>query len=384
MCTSDYEVVDMHFHVGLVGDRWKELGGMSKEYRSDLTFKIFLMYVRLDGDQVSDTVLKQRTLETIDSSVVDKVVCLALDPVYREDGTRDEDRSHMWVDNQYVVDLRKELPEKVLFGASVHPYDPGFEDRVKKCVDEGAVLVKWLPSAQQINLADDRVLKAMRFLATACPGGKPLSLLLHNGPEYAIPTTDYRTKSYDYLCWSGWDDFVNFLRFRKKWHKPEVKKIHGNFEIALREGAVIIFAHCGLPYFSPGILGQALEHSELSVVKDFLTRTARGDFGEGKCFADTSAVATPFRRSYFSEINGLPKDLLLFGSDFPTPVFELSADLGEMAEDFKAIVKGKLYRLVVPQDNLLDVNLREQRNAFPGATMFTNFSRCGFDRSVDE
>lgn len=383
MSNSNDKVVDMHFHVGLVGDRWKELGGMSREYRRDLTFKVFLMYVRLDEDKVCDDVLKQRTLETIDSSVVDKVVCLALDPVYRSDGTRDEGGSHMWVDNQYVIDLRKELPEKVLFGASVHPYDLKFEDRVKKCVDEGAVLIKWLPSAQQINLADDRVLKALRFLATACPGDKPLPLLLHNGPEYAIPTTDHRTKSYDYLCWSSWDDVVNFFRFGKKWHKPEIKKIHRNFDIALKEGAVIIFAHCGLPYFSSGVLGQALEHSEFSVIKDYLTRTARGDFGDGKCFADTSAVATPFRRSYFSKINELPKDLLLFGSDFPTPVFELSADLGEMFKDFKAILKGKLYRIVVPQDNLLDVNLREQRKAFPGATMFTNFSRFGFDRSVD-
>lgn len=66
MSNSNDKVIDMHFHVGLVGDRWKELGGMSREYRRDLTFKVFLMYVRLDEDKVCDDVLKQRTLETID------------------------------------------------------------------------------------------------------------------------------------------------------------------------------------------------------------------------------------------------------------------------------------------------------------------------------
>ena len=97
--------------------------------------------------------------------------------------------------------------------------------------------------------------------------------------------------------------------------------------------------------------------------------------GTGRCYADLSACATPFRRAYFDDIAKLPPELLLFGSDAPTPVFELSADLEEAWKDFKAILDGKLERIVIPQDNLLDVNCRELEHYFPGHPMFTNFAK---------
>ena len=127
----------------------------------------------------------------------------------------------MWVSNEYVLELAAELkamlpPEEqgrrgILLGASVHPYAPNFRERVAWCVDHGAVLLKWLPSAQQINLADDRVGAALEFLATARQG-RPLPVLLHVGTELAIRTTDPKTTSYDFLSWSTWDRFWNRLR----------------------------------------------------------------------------------------------------------------------------------------------------------------------------
>lgn len=380
MSSTNPKLIDIHFHVGLIGDRWKRWGGMSPEYRKKTVYKAFILFAGIDPDQVSDTWSRETTTKTIATSHLDKVVCLALDPVYDLSGVRQEARSHVWVDNEYILDLKKELPEKILLGASVHPYDPNFEDRVKKYVDSGAVLVKWLPSAQWIDLAEEKVLKAMQFLATCGPGGKPLPLLLHVGSEYAIPSQDERTSSYDYLSWSKTDSVVNFFRFSKKWFVPKIKKIQKNIENALKEGAIIIFAHCGLPYFSSGFSGGLLEHSEFGTVKDYLKRTSRGEFKKGCCFTDVSALVTPFRKSFFPEVRKLPQELLLFGSDFPTPVFELSADTGEMWNDFKAIMKGDFRRIVVPQDNMLDVNLRELQNFFPNSPLFTNFSRLGFDR----
>jgi len=380
MSPNSLPVVDMHCHVGLVGDRWPQWGVMSDEYRRELAFKIFLLYARVAEDQVSDQGLRAKVIEAIAGSGLDKVVCLALDPVYTESGRRKESASHFWVDNDYILELQKDLPGRILLGASVHPYDQEFESRVRKYVDKGTVLIKWLPSAQQIDLASERALRAMKFLATAGPGGRALPLLLHTGPEYAIPTSDKRTQSYDFLTWSWRDDFGNFFRPRgKKWRRIDVKRIRGNLEAALNEGADIIFAHSGLPYFSGGILGGLLEHSEFKTVKEFLERTERGEF-KGRCFADLSAIATPFRKKYFSDLRKLPQDLLLYGSDFPTPAFELSADLDEIINDFKAVMTGQLYRVVVPQDNLLDVNLRELRHAFPESPVFTNFARHGFVR----
>ena len=214
-------IVDAHVHVGLLGDELPRWGRMSNWYRRQVTYRVFLLYGRLKADRVCDRTLREATERVIQHSRLDAVVCLALDPVYDPEGTRQEGRSHVWVDNDYVVDLRKTCGDKVLLGASVHPFDPEFESRVKHFVDEGAVLLKWLPSAQQIDLADIRVASALEFLATAGAGGAPLPLLLHVGPEYAIPSTDSRTQSYDLLSWTRWDRFWNWWRGRKRWHTPK-------------------------------------------------------------------------------------------------------------------------------------------------------------------
>ncbi len=366
------KVVDVHCHVGLLGDEHPRWGKMSDWYRRQTVYQIFLFYGRMDPAQVSDRTLREATEKAVGDSKVDHVVCLALDPVYDPKGQRREDLAHMWVDNDYVLDLRQSLGDKVLLGASVHPYDPDFQGRVVDYVDKGAVLLKWLPSAQQIDLADGRVRDALTFLATARDGG-PLPLLLHCGPEYAIPSTDPRTSSYDCLSWSWWDGFINSLRGANKWHRPRTKEIEENLKAGLGEGAVIIFAHCGLPYYAPNWLKQAFEHSEFETVSRYLHEYPADSPEGGRCYADVSACVTPFRRSYFDALKELPPRSLLFGSDFPTPVFELSAGVGEVMEDFKAVLEGHLDRIIVPEDNLIDVNYDELSHFFPGHPLFTNF-----------
>jgi hypothetical protein len=366
------KVVDVHCHVGLLGDEHPHWGNMSEWYTRQIVYKVFLIYGRMDADDVSDRTLRDATERAIGESKVDHVVCLALDPVYDQKGQRREELSHMWVDNDYILDLRQSIGEKVLLGASVHPYDPEFEGRVSKYVDKGAVLLKWLPSAQQIDLADERVRDALIFLATARDGA-PLPLLLHNGPEYAIPSSDPRTSSNDCLTWTWWDKLRNSLRSSQKWHRPDTKKVEGNLKAGLGAGAVIIFAHCGLPYYAPSRFRQLLEHSEFKTVSRYLHDFPADAPEGGHCYADVSACVTPFRRTYFEAINRLAPQSLLFGSDFPTPVFELSADIGEMMEDFKAVMGGQWDRVVVPEDNLIDVNYQELQHFFPDHPMFTNF-----------
>ena len=367
------KVIDMHCHVGLLGDQHPQWGGMSDWYRRQLVYKAFLFYGRIDPDEVSDRTLRRATEEVIGGSILDHVVCLALDPVYEPGGRRRQDRSHVWVDNDYVLDLQQSLGDKVLLGASVHPYDPDFRRRVRTYVDRGAVLLKWLPSAQQIDLADARVREALTFLATA-RDGRPLPLLLHIGPEYAIPSSDPRTSSYDFLSWSWWDELRNKLRGDEKWHRPRVNETGANLKAALGAGAVIIFAHCGLAYYAPSWLKQVVEHSEFKTVSHYLAQFPADSATGGRCYADVSACVTPFRRSYYPDIRRLPAQSLVFGSDFPTPVFELSAGASEVMADFRAVLAGHLDRVVVPQDNLIDVNYRELQHFFPGHPLFTNFS----------
>ena len=371
MSNSVPKLIDDHVHVGLLGNRWPEWGRLSEWYRQQLTYKIFLLFAGIEADKVSDTYLHENTVKTINTSCMEKVVCLALDPVYDNSGKRREEASNVWVDNEYIIQKLQKDSDKVLLGASVHPYDPEFEDRVKKYVDKGAVLLKWVPSAQQINLADERVARALEFLATV-KDGKPLPLLLHVGPEYAIPTTDDKTFTYDFLSWSWIEKARNWFRFGNRWHTPQTKKIRENLDRALKSGAVIIFAHCGLPYFASGLLA-FLEHSDHKVVKSYLDKNKQNNY-TGRCYADISACCTPFREAYFQDIANLPAEYLIFGSDFPTPVFEIYADRKEKLKDFKAMLDGYFERIIVPQDNLLDVNYRYLRQAFPGHSLFSNFS----------
>ncbi|HYE94891.1 MAG TPA: hypothetical protein VD962_01680 [Rubricoccaceae bacterium] len=370
-------VVDMHVHVGLCGDRYPTWGRFSDWYRSQPAYHVFLHYARLEPGEVSDAALIGATRRVIEGAEhVRHVVCLALDPIYELDavtgeGRRREDRSHVWVDNAYVVHLRELIGERVLLGASVHPYAPDFKERVAEAVEQGAVLLKWLPSAQHIDLAHERVAEALTFLATA-RDGKPLPLLLHVGVEYAIPPAERRRKAADFLSWGPFD---RVLGWTQGWRKPDLPRIHANLRAGLDAGGVLILAHCGLPYFGRALGLTAVEHDDFAAVRRYLRDYPADGSRKGRCFADVSACATPFRARYFDRLRALPAESLLFGSDYPTPIFELSAGAKEVWEDFKAVGRGDLSRAFLPEDNLLDVNLRELRRAFPGHPMFTRFAR---------
>ena len=368
-------VVDVHFHVGLLGDRWGHWGRLSEHFREQVAYAGFLLYARIHKKDVSDPVLREATERVIDScQQVDQVVCLALDCVVDPDGHERPDRTHMWVANEYVEELQRALPNRVLFGASVHPYRSDFEDRVRACIDKGAVLLKWLPSAMGIDLADSRIADRLRFLATS-RSGRPLPLLLHCGPEYAIPPVEASAASRDWLSCRPWEQLASRMRWGSGWQPPNARAIHGNLRAGLDAGGTVIFAHCGLPYFASGPVGRYLEHSEASTVRGFLTSNPAGADAAGCCFADVSAFCTPFRLPLFDDVRRIPEQFVLFGSDFPTPVFELSAGRAEVKKDFRAMLRGEFERIIIPQDNLVDVNFRELDHFFPGHALFTNFDR---------
>jgi hypothetical protein len=368
--------MDMHVHVGVLGDHpdFKQYGVISKWMRNQPIYRIMLLYARVEPEDASDARFQEAVLRAICRSGMDQVVCLALDPVFDMKGERRPEWSNMWVANEYITRVLRPLANgKIRLGASVHPYDPAFTTRVKQCVDEDAVLLKWLPSAQQIDLADERVLRALQVLGRAGPGGTALPLLLHVGTEHAIVTTDPRTTSYDFLSWGWWDGFYNRLRKKPaRWFVPRVNQVLANLRAGMEAGATIILAHCGLPYFAPRFT-KFLEHSDFDAVKALLEETMARPNRKGKCYADVSACITPFRKGYFKDIRKLPRSLLLAGSDFPVPVFELSANIDENARDFEAMItRGEVDRILVPQDNLLDVNWRELKHAFGEHPMFRN------------
>lgn len=72
---SNGNLIDVHVHVGLVGNRWPEWGRMTDWYRQQLGFKIFLMFAGVKPAEVSDTQLTEAVIKTIETSKMDGVVC---------------------------------------------------------------------------------------------------------------------------------------------------------------------------------------------------------------------------------------------------------------------------------------------------------------------
>ncbi len=372
-------LVDCHFHVGLRGDRWPEWGGFSDAFLRERAFRVFRRYAGIGPDEVRDEILLARTRETIEGSGMDAVVCLALDPAHREDGTPyptgPGGEVHMWVATDYVFHLRETIGPRVLVGASIHPYDPRFEPRLRDAAERGAALLKWLPSSQRIDLADPRVGAALRLAARARPGGRPLPVLIHAGPEYGIPGPDPRARSWDFLGWTLTDRLANLLR-RPRWYVPRIAAARRHLEEALDAGGVIVFAHCGLPYFASGWLGRLLEHSDFGTVREIL-RANGGAGRRGKAYADVSAICTPFRWPFWRRIRDqLPADALLYGSDFPVPVFVRGTDEARLLRDFIALLTGNPDDVEIPPGNLAGVTHREVSQYFGGDhPMFSAFAR---------
>src|SRR5439155_26725207 len=117
------------------------------------------------ADANTERQVEQKLVETIDGTPeLDAVVVLAFDGVYRDDGAFDPDNTHLYVTNDYVIELCRRH-RKMLFGASVNPLRKDAIAELERCVTAGAVLMKWLPIVQGFNPADTRFFEFYGALA---------------------------------------------------------------------------------------------------------------------------------------------------------------------------------------------------------------------------
>ncbi len=130
----------------------------------------------------------------LDKSFVARVLaqCRGMAPGFRMilfgfDWARDDagapmpDRSTFFVPDEYVAGLAKRHPAYFAWAASIHPYDPRALDRLDAAVARGAIAVKWLPSAQNIDPADPRCDPFYTKLAAL-----KIPLVTHAGDERAV------------------------------------------------------------------------------------------------------------------------------------------------------------------------------------------------------
>jgi len=115
---------------------------------------------------------------------IDRVVLLAFDGVYGEDGRLDERRTNLLVPNDYVFEIAKRSP-KLVPACSVNPMRRDALAELDRCAARGAVLVKWIPSAQGFDPSAPRFAP---FYARLVALGMPV--LSHVGTEMAVANVE--------------------------------------------------------------------------------------------------------------------------------------------------------------------------------------------------
>jgi predicted TIM-barrel fold metal-dependent hydrolase len=279
------EIIDVHVHFGAPEDSdsgcyWSE------EFEKGVAFLAMRIVTNNLFGKVTIQRVKKHLLGIINGSEnVKKTVLLALDQVYDDNGTLLAKKTHLHVPNSFLAKLSKEN-DRVLFGASVHPYRSDWEEALQYCLDNNAVLCKWIPSSQQIDLRHPKCMPFYEKLAES-----RLPLLCHVGPEAAIPPIDKLSQE------------LNSPRFLRN---------------ALDAGVTVIAAHAALPLL-PSPLESDQPYREL--VKLFDESVSRN----WKLYADLSAINLGPRHIYIDKIKmDIPAQSLIFGSDYPIPILDIS------------------------------------------------------------
>jgi predicted TIM-barrel fold metal-dependent hydrolase len=106
----------------------------------------------------------------------------AFEQAHDDTGAARPDWTTFHVPNAYAAQVAAAAPERFGWVASVHPYRADAIERLDAALADGALAVKWLPSAMNIDLASPRCRPFYdRLRATGVP------LIVHCGEEKAVP-----------------------------------------------------------------------------------------------------------------------------------------------------------------------------------------------------
>jgi len=267
--------IDVHAHLAGVGT-----GGsgcwLSPRTRSRLVFRALRRLNGVTEKQLNESFDQDwaaRLASAVRASELDRAVALGFDGVYDARGRLVEADSQLIVPPSWVFAVCRLHPE-LLPGPSLNPFRGDALERLEECGEEGAVLIKWLPSAQAIDPASARLRPFYRRVAEL---GIPL--LIHSG---------------------GGE-----MTFREV--APELGDVERLRE-PLEQGVTVICAHSGVPVWF------RRESSQLPLVRELLVRYPH-------FWVDNSGMANPSRFPYLPRLARDPlfRDRTLSGSDFPVP-----------------------------------------------------------------
>lgn len=106
---------------------------------------------------------------------------LAMDHWYDDDGCVREDRTGIYVPNEYMLDVVKKYPEIFHPCVSIHPYREDCVDELEKYAKQGIRIVKWLPNSMGIDMSRNICLPFYKAMKE-----NNMILLCHVGDEHSV------------------------------------------------------------------------------------------------------------------------------------------------------------------------------------------------------
>ena len=180
-------IIDIHCHTAGIG-----AGGsgcfLSPAMRRNIRYRFFLKafgVTQSELEREGDGLIMERLSRRLGESLhVAEAVVLAMDGVVDRNGCLDRERTEMYIPNDYLAQHCRLYPN-LLFGASVNPLRRDALDELDRVAEAGAVLVKWLPSIQNIDPDSSALATFYRRLADL-----KLPLLTHTGNEESFTRAD--------------------------------------------------------------------------------------------------------------------------------------------------------------------------------------------------
>lgn len=259
---------DIHIH--LIGLSGPNRGFIRPHLFNSIPLRImrFLLGIKSGSPEEMEKDYKARLLGWMESSrYLDNFVLLALDRVYGADGRPDTEKTMLHTSNTYVLETAAQS-RQIYAAVSVHPYRKDATDKIEEYSEQGAVLLKWIPSYMGFSPLDKRLVPVYDKLAAL-----NLPLLTHCGTEHLLPDVDR-----DGI-------FAQSLRMPLE---------RGVTVIAAHSGGIRAFSRSGLTQFA-------------SLCREF-----------PNLYGDTAALASPWRAGHLKYLLdcGL-RNRLFHGSDFP-------------------------------------------------------------------
>jgi hypothetical protein len=180
---SEKAFVDIHCHGAGIG-----AGGsgcfVSSALKGSWKYRVYLRSFGVSEEELQETgdgtVFRKLSEQVSRSRHVAKAVVLALDGVIEGNGGLDLNQTEIFIPNEFIA-AQARLFDNLLYGASVNPLRSDALVQLDWAANDGAVLVKWLPSIQNIDPADRRHTPFYRKLVEL-----NLPLLTHTGEEHSF------------------------------------------------------------------------------------------------------------------------------------------------------------------------------------------------------